>query len=164
MLIPPASAKTLQVKHLSLLQLTCLSQRSLLAPTLDHAKAQQGRHVPWPQVIRHCLLRGTSEATGTSEDTALWLSSTHLPVKAWEQMSVISNKQEEGKVHLCLNGRCLPAAHHRAGWLTDNHGRGKGSFDGMDRLCSSRELAARSGPYPWPQGRTVIIRALCLLC
>lgn len=73
MLVPPASAKTcaVQGKHLSLLQLTYLTQRSLLASALNHAKAQQGRQVSWPQVTCPGLLEVPSEATGASKDTAL---------------------------------------------------------------------------------------------
>lgn len=49
-----------------------------------------------------------------------------------------------------LNGWYLPAAHHRAGWLANTHGRGERSFDGKDGVCSSRELIARSNPHPQP--------------
>lgn len=73
MLFSSSSAKTcaVQGKHLSLLQLTYLTQRSLLASALDHDKAQQGRLVLWHQVTCLCFLEVPSEAIGTSKDTAL---------------------------------------------------------------------------------------------
>lgn len=34
--------------------------------------------------------------------------------------------------------------------LANIHGREERSSDGKDRLCSSREIIARSNPHPWP--------------
>jgi len=69
-----------------------------------------------------------------------------------------------GRGHLYLNGGYLPAARHGAGWLTNTRGRGERSSDGVDGLCSSRELTARPNPHPQLRGRTAVTTAPRLLC
>lgn len=86
MLLPPASGTTCaaQGKHLHLAQTHILTQRLSLESALAHAKAQQSTRVSGPQLPAFACWNSAFKL-GHTAGTSLWLSSTHLPGKAWSK-------------------------------------------------------------------------------